>query len=332
MVNSPKATSVTTATILAAWLFAALINEFQLILKSYRWDVWRSHFGDPLNNMRLVSLILPFPALSNSIFRYQIFSEGLSVACVSFAIVLMVVILGVRLLLLDTLHKKLGPLVLVSYRMFNDVFNWSILVAVVILAFAVALNHLISAEIEGEFNVDEECYDLLQPYSEGVGQAALQLMHVLLDTGTTNMYCFESMEHWLGGSTLMYSYQLIVVILYLNMLIGMMGATLEHVADEAESRLYIFTSLVIRYRQAGVPTPLSIVHSASSWLFGRLCPKVCQKSEDVAALTPMTEEIRKLERKRAECLDLPNLKKKVDENVEEMLNKSKKVKEQGAGD
>jgi hypothetical protein len=241
--------------------------------------------------------------------------------------------------------------------MLQDVFDWTILVGAVVFAFAVALHHTvsnISSVLESDLPV--ECAKVLEPYHAGVGPAARELVHVLL-SGNQEMDCFEEGTFWLSGATLMYLYQLIVIILYLNMLIGMMGNTLGNVEDETKTRQYVFTNIVIRYRSRdrGAPAPFSLLRFAYFAIvamphFYRRCTRRCcpeKKAEEIYqqrltrtrsrglahavryavsnSIKPnrLTTEEQRDEDIRAKCLDLHYLKKFVDDNVKEQQEEAK---------
>jgi hypothetical protein len=331
--------------IVALWLVAALINEVKEMSRASEMDQLWAHYHDPLNKLRLFGIITPLPALIYEILNIEkLYSENQSVqvfvgdlnqearelrvhqsiseACLAFSIVCWVLTVAMRLLLT---HPKMGPLVLVSFKMLDDVKRWMILVGFVIMSFATALNHTFSGGSASVAAMDPACQEIIRPYTEGIVSSAITLVHVILDTGSTNMECFEESDLSLSASMLIYMFQLIVVVLYLNMLIGMMSKTLETVANESVTRQFLFANMVQRYAEA-IPAPVSLL-SVPFDTIALLCWQCkCEGSNDLReiceaclGLTESSEKEKckrgKDDGKREALLNLQELKEHVNRGV-----------------
>ena len=118
--------------------------------------------------------------------------------------------IGLRSLLL---RPALGPLVLATFRMLDDVSTWIGLVALFTLTFAFAFQRIYADEYvailhtapvpTNDFGLrteEEQCTALVAGFGESVWRAALLLLHVLLDPGEAHLDCFEVSGRWLSGT------------------------------------------------------------------------------------------------------------------------------------
>lgn len=313
----------------AVWLLAAFITEMKQIRKAQRNGQTSAHWRDPLNKLRMAGILFPVPELVAGYFGLDLVAhKHISEACLAFSIVCWVLTLVLRMLLP---LPKMGPLVLVSFQMLTDVKNWTVLVVFIIVAFAIALNHTIGKERDAILDSNTTCGEIMEPFTRGIAGGALELLHIILDTGTTDMQCFEQSKFWLSGSLLMYGFQLVVVILYLNMLIGMMGITLDKVDDEVTTRQYLFTNLVIRY-QKGIPAPISILsvpYDVLDMFFHKKKddkPSEDERDKDESEDDEDAREKKKdaREKKYLAFLDLKEFKKSVDQAADNIKNKYSK--------
>jgi len=265
------------AVLCSMWLIAALGKECEFAFK-LGFSSALLYLKNPMNKMQCISLLLPAIAFV-PVFGFQL-PETLCLTCVfnvstdvmgeeephgsistarNVMVVgggaLLVATVGMRMLLLN---RHLGPLVLNAFKMLRDVREWAFLVSIFILSFGLALNNTRFTESSalarrslhgttGSPGVTPECEAAIGEYGEGVLQSAWALVRVTFDVGTTDLSCFSTGPNPVSGTFLMFSFQLIVVILYLNMLIGIMGNTLAHVDDDIRQCQSIFSGLVLRY-------------------------------------------------------------------------------------
>ncbi|XP_074536272.1 short transient receptor potential channel 4-like isoform X2 [Halichoeres trimaculatus] len=196
---------------------------------------------------------------------------------------------SLRLICLFTANSHLGPLQISLGRMLLDILKFLFIYCLVLLAFANGLNQLYfyyetDGVVDGEIckgircsrqnNAFSTLFETLQSLFWSVfGLIALYVTNVEPDHQFTEFV----------GSTMFGVYNIISLVVLLNMLIAMMNNSYQHIADHADIEWkFARTKLWMSYFEEGgtLPSPFNIIPSPKSvfylikWIRKHLCKRL----------------------------------------------------------
>ncbi|XP_076836481.1 short transient receptor potential channel 5 [Brachyhypopomus gauderio] len=213
---------------------------------------------------------------------------------------------SLRLISLFTANSHLGPLQISLGRMLLDILKFLFIYCLVLLAFANGLNqlyfyyetqaadepnHCKGIRCEKQNNAFSTLFETLQSLFWSV--------FGLLNLYVTNVRARHEFTEFVGA-TMFGTYNVISLVVLLNMLIAMMNNSYQLIADHADIEWkFARTKLWMSYFDEGgtLPPPFNIVPSPKSvwylcvWLHGRLCsqdppdPNEQQKHENLKEFT-----------------------------------------------
>ncbi|RVE65028.1 hypothetical protein OJAV_G00132180 [Oryzias javanicus] len=190
---------------------------------------------------------------------------------------------SLRLISLFTANSHLGPLQISLGRMLLDILKFLFIYCLVLLAFANGLNQLYSYyATKGENN----CYGIRCLQQNNAFSTLFETVQSLFWSvfGLVSLYvtnvkpCHEFTEF--VGTTMFGTYNIISLVVLLNMLIAMMNNSYQHIADHADIEWkFARTKLWMSYFEEGgtLPPPFNIIPSPKSacylfrWIMKYLC-------------------------------------------------------------
>uniref|UniRef100_A0A8C5IEL5 Transient receptor potential cation channel subfamily C member 5 n=1 Tax=Junco hyemalis TaxID=40217 RepID=A0A8C5IEL5_JUNHY len=194
---------------------------------------------------------------------------------------------SLRLISLFTANSHLGPLQISLGRMLLDILKFLFIYCLVLLAFANGLNQLYfyyetSASEEPNNCKGIRCEKQNNAFSTILGRCTSLFWSVfgLLNLYVTNVKARHEFTEFVGA-TMFGTYNVISLVVLLNMLIAMMNNSYQLIADHADIEWkFARTKLWMSYFDEGatLPPPFNIVPSPKSvwylckWIHNQLCP------------------------------------------------------------
>ncbi|XP_054884178.1 short transient receptor potential channel 4b [Poeciliopsis prolifica] len=175
-----------------------------------------------------------------------------------------------RLISLFTANSHLGPLQISLGRMLLDILKFLFIYCLVLLAFANGLNQLYYYyATEGEKN----CYGIRCQTQNNAFSTLFETLQSLfwsvfglISLYVTNVKANHTITKFVG-STMFGTYNIISLVVLLNMLIAMMNNSYQHIADHADIEWkFARTKLWMSYFEEGgtLPSPFNIIPSPKS--------------------------------------------------------------------
>uniref|UniRef100_A0A3B3X3X0 Transient receptor ion channel domain-containing protein n=1 Tax=Poecilia mexicana TaxID=48701 RepID=A0A3B3X3X0_9TELE len=200
-----------------------------------------------------------------------------------------------RLISLFTANSHLGPLQISLGRMLLDILKFLFIYCLVLLAFANGLNQLyyFYATVPLTNNGTEYCYGV-RCYTQNNAfstlfetlQSLFWSVFGLIALHVTNVKANHTFTKFVG-STMFGTYNIISLVVLLNMLIAMMNNSYQHIADHADIEWkFARTKLWMSYFEEGgtLPSPFNIIPSPKSvfyllrWIKTNVFKKPSKKS------------------------------------------------------
>ncbi|XP_062391835.1 short transient receptor potential channel 4a [Sardina pilchardus] len=195
---------------------------------------------------------------------------------------------SLRLISLFTANSHLGPLQISLGRMLLDILKFLFIYCLVLLAFANGLNQLyFYYETDAENEKDKckgiRCKEQNNAFSTlfETLQSLFWSVFGLISLYVTNVKPDHEFTEFVGA-TMFGTYNIISLVVLLNMLIAMMNNSYQHIADHADIEWkFARTKLWMSYFEEGgtLPPPFNIIPSAKSlwylfkWIKRHLCSK-----------------------------------------------------------
>nr|XP_040048676.1 short transient receptor potential channel 4b [Gasterosteus aculeatus aculeatus] len=189
---------------------------------------------------------------------------------------------SLRLICLFTANSHLGPLQISLGRMLLDILKFLFIYCLVLLAFANGLNQLYFYydTNEGSNCKGIRCKDQNNAFSTlfETLQSLFWSVFGLISLYVTNVEPRHEFTEFVG-STMFGTYNVISLVVLLNMLIAMMNNSYQHIADHADIEWkFARTKLWMSYFEEGgtLPSPFNIIPSPKSiyysfgWIYSRL--------------------------------------------------------------
>ncbi|CAJ1065098.1 short transient receptor potential channel 4b isoform X1 [Xyrichtys novacula] len=177
---------------------------------------------------------------------------------------------SLRLICLFTANSHLGPLQISLGRMLLDILKFLFIYCLVLLAFANGLNQLyFYYETEG----DGQCKGIRCSHQNNAFSTLFETLQSLFWSvfGLISLYVTNvEPDHQFTefvGSTMFGTYNVISLVVLLNMLIAMMNNSYQHIADHADIEWkFARTKLWMSYFEEGgtLPSPFNIIPSPKS--------------------------------------------------------------------
>ncbi|KAG5844646.1 hypothetical protein ANANG_G00164700 [Anguilla anguilla] len=196
---------------------------------------------------------------------------------------------SLRLISLFTANSHLGPLQISLGRMLLDILKFLFIYCLVLLAFANGLNQLYfyyetdevsdckGIRCEKQNNAFSTLFETLQ--------SLFWSIFGLISLYVTNVKAHHEFTEFVGA-TMFGTYNIISLVVLLNMLIAMMNNSYQHIADHADIEWkFARTKLWMSYFEEGgtLPSPFNIVPSPKSawylvrWIKGHVCKEASTK-------------------------------------------------------
>ncbi|XP_078268718.1 LOW QUALITY PROTEIN: short transient receptor potential channel 5-like [Rhinoraja longicauda] len=211
---------------------------------------------------------------------------------------------SLRLISLFTANSHLGPLQISLGRMLLDILKFLFIYCLVLLAFANGLNQLYfyyetSASEEPNNCKGIRCERQNNAFSTMFEtlQSLFWSVFGLLNLYVTNVKARHEFTEFVGA-TMFGTYNVISLVVLLNMLIAMMNNSYQLIADHADIEWkFARTKLWMSYFDEGatLPPPFNIIPSPKSiwylckWLQAQICPSTDVKNEKHENLKEFTE-------------------------------------------
>ncbi|XP_068601206.1 short transient receptor potential channel 4b [Brachionichthys hirsutus] len=196
---------------------------------------------------------------------------------------------SLRLICLFTAHSHLGPLQISLGRMLLDILKFLFIYCLVLLAFANGLNQLyFYYETEAINNCKGiRCIKQNNAFSTlfETLQSLFWSIFGLISLYVTNVEADHEFTEFVG-STMFGTYNIISLVVLLNMLIAMMNNSYQHIADHADIEWkFARTKLWMSYFEEGgtLPSPFNIIPSPKSvyyiigWIKRHFFKRSCKK-------------------------------------------------------
>ncbi|XP_076019099.1 short transient receptor potential channel 5a [Genypterus blacodes] len=220
---------------------------------------------------------------------------------------------SLRLISLFTANSHLGPLQISLGRMLLDILKFLFIYCLVLLAFANGLNQLY---FYYETKASEEPNNCKGIRCERQNNAFSTLFETLqslfwsifglLNLYVTNVKARHEFTEFVGA-TMFGTYNVISLVVLLNMLIAMMNNSYQLIADHADIEWkFARTKLWMSYFDEGgtLPPPINIIPSPKSiwYLLMWLHNKLCQKGQPPGEDTHKCENLREFTERHADSL------------------------------
>uniref|UniRef100_A0A8C7Y5T5 Transient receptor potential cation channel, subfamily C, member 4a n=1 Tax=Oryzias sinensis TaxID=183150 RepID=A0A8C7Y5T5_9TELE len=202
---------------------------------------------------------------------------------------------SLRLISLFTANSHLGPLQISLGRMLLDILKFLFIYCLVLLAFANGLNQLYfyyetKASDERGKCKGIRCVEQNNAFSSlfETLQSLFWSIFGLISLYVTNVDADHQFTEFVGA-TMFGTYNVISLVVLLNMLIAMMNNSYQHIADHADIEWkFARTKLWMSYFEEGatLPTPFNIIPSPKSfwylmcWIKRRVCKRTRLKSAE----------------------------------------------------
>ncbi|XP_054858589.1 short transient receptor potential channel 4 isoform X4 [Eublepharis macularius] len=199
---------------------------------------------------------------------------------------------SLRLISLFTANSHLGPLQISLGRMLLDILKFLFIYCLVLLAFANGLNQLYFYYETNEANNCKgiRCEKQNNAFSTlfETLQSLFWSVFGLINLYVTNVKARHEFTEFVGA-TMFGTYNVISLVVLLNMLIAMMNNSYQLIADHADIEWkFARTKLWMSYFEEGgtLPTPFNVIPSPKSlwylirWLWRRLCGKKIRKKPE----------------------------------------------------
>ncbi|KAJ8412503.1 hypothetical protein AAFF_G00128390 [Aldrovandia affinis] len=196
---------------------------------------------------------------------------------------------SLRLISLFTANSHLGPLQISLGRMLLDILKFLFIYCLVLLAFANGLNQLY---FYYETDEGKECKGIrCEKQNNAFSTLFVTLQSLfwsifgLISLYVTNVKAHHEFTEFVGA-TMFGTYNIISLVVLLNMLIAMMNNSYQHIADHADIEWkFARTKLWMSYFEEGgtLPSPFNIVPSPKSvwylikWIKKHICKKTRSK-------------------------------------------------------
>uniref|UniRef100_A0A3B3CYC5 Transient receptor potential cation channel, subfamily C, member 4b n=1 Tax=Oryzias melastigma TaxID=30732 RepID=A0A3B3CYC5_ORYME len=200
---------------------------------------------------------------------------------------------SLRLISLFTANSHLGPLQISLGRMLLDILKFLFIYCLVLLAFANGLNQLyFYYKTEGENN----CYGIRCLQQNNAFSTLFETVQSLFWSvfGLVSLYVTNVKPHHefteFVGTTMFGTYNIISLVVLLNMLIAMMNNSYQHIADHADIEWkFARTKLWMSYFEEGgtLPPPFNIIPSPKSvcYLFRWITKHLCRRQTKIIRQT-----------------------------------------------
>ncbi|RVE63921.1 hypothetical protein OJAV_G00141290 [Oryzias javanicus] len=202
---------------------------------------------------------------------------------------------SLRLISLFTANSHLGPLQISLGRMLLDILKFLFIYCLVLLAFANGLNQLYfyyetkASEERGKCK-GIRCVEQNNAFSSlfETLQSLFWSIFGLISLYVTNVDADHQFTEFVGA-TMFGTYNIISLVVLLNMLIAMMNNSYQHIADHADIEWkFARTKLWMSYFEEGatLPTPFNIIPSPKSfwyllcWIKRQVCKRTRFKSTE----------------------------------------------------
>ncbi|NXL47673.1 TRPC4 protein, partial [Podilymbus podiceps] len=199
---------------------------------------------------------------------------------------------SLRLISLFTANSHLGPLQISLGRMLLDILKFLFIYCLVLLAFANGLNQLyFYYETNGTSNCKgircEKQNNAFSTLFETL-QSLFWSIFGLINLYVTNVNARHEFTEFVGA-TMFGTYNVISLVVLLNMLIAMMNNSYQLIADHADIEWkFARTKLWMSYFEEGgtLPTPFNVIPSPKSlwylirWLWRHLCKKKIRRKPE----------------------------------------------------
>nr|XP_056704045.1 short transient receptor potential channel 4 [Euleptes europaea] len=199
---------------------------------------------------------------------------------------------SLRLISLFTANSHLGPLQISLGRMLLDILKFLFIYCLVLLAFANGLNQLYFYYETNEANNCKgiRCEKQNNAFSTlfETLQSLFWSVFGLINLYVTNVKARHEFTEFVGA-TMFGTYNVISLVVLLNMLIAMMNNSYQLIADHADIEWkFARTKLWMSYFEEGgtLPTPFNVIPSPKSlwyliaWLWRRVCRKKIRKKPE----------------------------------------------------
>ncbi|XP_077202368.1 short transient receptor potential channel 4 isoform X2 [Paroedura picta] len=199
---------------------------------------------------------------------------------------------SLRLISLFTANSHLGPLQISLGRMLLDILKFLFIYCLVLLAFANGLNQLYFYYETNEANNCKgiRCEKQNNAFSTlfETLQSLFWSVFGLINLYVTNVKARHEFTEFVGA-TMFGTYNVISLVVLLNMLIAMMNNSYQLIADHADIEWkFARTKLWMSYFEEGgtLPTPFNVIPSPKSlwylitWLWRRVCGKKIRKKPE----------------------------------------------------
>ncbi|XP_053151497.1 short transient receptor potential channel 4 isoform X3 [Hemicordylus capensis] len=199
---------------------------------------------------------------------------------------------SLRLISLFTANSHLGPLQISLGRMLLDILKFLFIYCLVLLAFANGLNQLY---FYYETNEPDRCKGIRCEKQNNAFSTLFETLQSLfwsvfglINLYVTNVQARHEFTEFVGA-TMFGTYNVISLVVLLNMLIAMMNNSYQLIADHADIEWkFARTKLWMSYFEEGgtLPTPFNVIPSPKSlwylirWLGRQLCRKKIRKKPE----------------------------------------------------
>ncbi|XP_028321724.1 short transient receptor potential channel 4-like isoform X2 [Gouania willdenowi] len=214
---------------------------------------------------------------------------------------------SLRLISLFTANSHLGPLQISLGRMLLDILKFLFIYCLVLLAFANGLNQLYfyyetkASDEKGKCK-GIRCVEQNNAFSTlfETLQSLFWSIFGLISLYVTNVDADHQFTEFVGA-TMFGTYNIISLVVLLNMLIAMMNNSYQHIADHADIEWkFARTKLWMSYFEEGatLPTPFNIIPSPKSflylmcWIKRQVCKRTISKRRET--LGTLGEVVRNL--------------------------------------
>ncbi|NWI17206.1 TRPC4 protein, partial [Crypturellus soui] len=199
---------------------------------------------------------------------------------------------SLRLISLFTANSHLGPLQISLGRMLLDILKFLFIYCLVLLAFANGLNQLY---FYYETNEPDSCKGIRCDKQNNAFSTLFETLQSLfwsifglINLYVTNVKARHEFTEFIGA-TMFGTYNVISLVVLLNMLIAMMNNSYQLIADHADIEWkFARTKLWMSYFEEGgtLPTPFNVIPSPKSlwylirWLWRHLCKKKIRRKPE----------------------------------------------------
>ncbi|KAM9389848.1 short transient receptor potential channel 4 [Phaethornis superciliosus] len=202
---------------------------------------------------------------------------------------------SLRLISLFTANSHLGPLQISLGRMLLDILKFLFIYCLVLLAFANGLNQLYFYYETNETNEPGNCKGIRCEKQNNAFSTLFETLQSLfwsifglINLYVTNVKARHEFTEFVGA-TMFGTYNVISLVVLLNMLIAMMNNSYQLIADHADIEWkFARTKLWMSYFEEGgtLPTPFNVIPSPKSlwylikWLWRHLCKKKIRRKPE----------------------------------------------------